>query len=174
MLLLLSEFRRVNFDLLYFWSPLRYRVIQYLIVKLSDMVKMIQEGSVVAALSTSIRTSWKVGICNINRALLILNLAPLYIRFYSYMKSLQREIGVTTMFFEKARHNNGSKGLGKRFRPGFFEWVSQKKEDKNRKIGIASFTATIKWNGTLTKYRISAIMRHSALSINQTNIKKTW
>ena len=39
---------------------------------------MIQVSKVVAALSTSIRTSWKVAIHNINGALLILNLAPLY------------------------------------------------------------------------------------------------
>ena len=56
-LLLSSEFRSFNFDLSYFSSPFRYRVIQYLIVKLSDMVKMIQEGKVVAAPSTSIRIS---------------------------------------------------------------------------------------------------------------------
>ena len=43
-LLLLSEFRSFNFDLSYFWRPFRYRVIQYLIGKLSDMVKMIQKG----------------------------------------------------------------------------------------------------------------------------------
>ena len=42
------------------------------------MVKMIEEGKVVAALSTSIRRSWKVGIYYINGSLLILNLAPLY------------------------------------------------------------------------------------------------
>ena len=34
---------------MYFWYPLRYRVIQYLIRKLSDMVKMDQEGLIVAA-----------------------------------------------------------------------------------------------------------------------------
>ena len=54
-----------------------YRVIHYLIEKLSDMVKMNQEGKVVAALSKSIRTSKKGGIYYIDRALLILNLAPL-------------------------------------------------------------------------------------------------
>ena len=37
----LSELRSFNFDLLYFWSPFQYRVIQYLIGKLSDMIKMI-------------------------------------------------------------------------------------------------------------------------------------
>ena len=56
-LLLLSEFRSFKFDLSYFSSPFRYRVIQYLIGKLSDMVKMIQEGKVVAVLSPFIRTS---------------------------------------------------------------------------------------------------------------------
>ena len=49
---------------------MRYKVIQYLIRKLLDMVKMIQEGKVVAALSRSIRTTWKVGIYYINGALL--------------------------------------------------------------------------------------------------------
>ena len=76
---LLSEFRSFNIGLSYFWSPIRCRVIQCLIKKLSDMVNMIQEGKVVAALSTSIRTSWNVGIHYINRALMILNLAQLYI-----------------------------------------------------------------------------------------------
>ena len=56
-LLLLSEFRSFNFDLSYFVIPFRCRVIEYLIGKLSDMVKMIQEGLVVVALSTLIRTS---------------------------------------------------------------------------------------------------------------------
>ena len=78
-LLLSNDCMSFNFDLSYFWIPYRYRVIQYLIEKLSDMAKMIQKSKVVAALSTSIRTSWKVGIYYINRALFILNLAPLYI-----------------------------------------------------------------------------------------------
>ena len=56
-LLLLSEFRSFNFDLLYFLSPFSYRVIQYIIGELSDVVKMIQEGKVVAALSISIKRS---------------------------------------------------------------------------------------------------------------------
>ena len=43
------------------------------------MAKMIQESKGVAALLTSIRTSWKVEIYYIIGALLILNLAPLYI-----------------------------------------------------------------------------------------------
>ena len=55
--------RSFNFDLLYFWSPFRYRVLQYLIGKLLDMVKMIQEGK---DLLTCIWTSWKVGIYYIN------------------------------------------------------------------------------------------------------------
>ena len=55
--LLLSKFRLFNFDLLYFCYHLRYRVIQYLIGKLSDMVKMGQEDLVVAALLASVRTS---------------------------------------------------------------------------------------------------------------------
>ena len=55
--LLLSKFRLFNFDLSYFWYHLRYRVIQYLIGKLSVMVKMGQEGLVVTALLTSVRTS---------------------------------------------------------------------------------------------------------------------
>ena len=42
------------------------------------MVKMFQEGKVMAALSIYIKISWKVGIYYINGALLILNLAPLY------------------------------------------------------------------------------------------------
>ena len=80
----LSEFRSFNFDLLYFWYPLRYRVIQYPIGKLSDMVKMIQDDQIMAALSTSIRKSWKVWIYYINGALLILNLA--HIPFLTFIR----------------------------------------------------------------------------------------
>ena len=43
-LLLLSEFRHFDFHLLYFWYPFKYRVINYLIGKLSDMVKMNKGG----------------------------------------------------------------------------------------------------------------------------------
>ena len=39
--LLLSKFKLFNFDLSYLLYPLRYKVTQYLIRKLSDMVKMI-------------------------------------------------------------------------------------------------------------------------------------
>ena len=53
-------------------------VIKYLIGKLSDIVKMIQEDKVVVAFSAFIRMALEVGIYYINRALLILNLAPLY------------------------------------------------------------------------------------------------
>ena len=56
----LNKSRTFNFDLSYFWDPFRYRVIQYLIGKLSDMVKMSKEGLVVTALSTSIKMSLKV------------------------------------------------------------------------------------------------------------------
>ena len=56
-LLLLSEFRSFNFDLSNSLSPFRYRVIQYLMGKLLDMVKIIQGGKIVAALSTSISMS---------------------------------------------------------------------------------------------------------------------
>ena len=62
-----------NVNLMYFWYPLRYRVTQYLIGKVSDMVKMSKEGSVVITLLTSVRMSWKVTIYFINGALLILN-----------------------------------------------------------------------------------------------------
>ena len=44
--LLSSKFRLFNFDLWYFWYPLRCRVIKYLIWKLSYMVKMGKEGLV--------------------------------------------------------------------------------------------------------------------------------
>ena len=63
-----------NFDFLYFCYPLKYRAIQYIIGKVSDMVKMSQEGLVVAVLLASVRTSWKVTFYYINGALLILNL----------------------------------------------------------------------------------------------------
>ena len=71
--LLLSKFLLFKFDLWYFWYHLRYRVIQYLIGKLSDMVKKGQEGLVVAAFLASVRTSWKLRIYYINRALSKLN-----------------------------------------------------------------------------------------------------
>ena len=61
-----------------FWYIFRYRVIQYLIRKLSDMAKIIQDGKVVAALSIFIRILWKLGFCYIKGDLLILNLAPLH------------------------------------------------------------------------------------------------
>ena len=53
-----------NFDLLYFWYPLRYRVIQYLIWKLSDVVFMRQECLVLAVLLASFRVSLNV-VCNL-------------------------------------------------------------------------------------------------------------
>ena len=43
---LFNEIWTFNFDLSYFWFPLSYRVIQYLIWKLSDMVKMGRKGLV--------------------------------------------------------------------------------------------------------------------------------
>ena len=76
--LLLSKFRLFNFDLLHFWLPLRYRVTQYLIRKFSDMVKMGQEGLVVAALLVSVKSSWKLKIYYINRAMSKLNCYTLY------------------------------------------------------------------------------------------------
>ena len=74
--LLLSKFRLFNFDLMYFLCSF---VVQYLIGKLSDMIKVTQEGLVVAALLASVRTSWKVTNYYINSALLILNHKPLNI-----------------------------------------------------------------------------------------------
>ena len=74
---LLSHFGCFNFDLSYFWYLLRYRFIQYLIGKLSNMVKMIQKGKDVAALSNFIGMCWKVGIYYINGVLMILNRTPL-------------------------------------------------------------------------------------------------
>ena len=71
--LLLSKFRLFNFDLSYLLYPLRYRVTQYLIRKLLDMVKMGQESLVAAALLASFRASLKVIIYYINGALLKLN-----------------------------------------------------------------------------------------------------
>ena len=40
----LCEFRSSSFELLHFLSPFKYKVIQYLIGKLSDMVNMSQES----------------------------------------------------------------------------------------------------------------------------------
>ena len=58
--LLLSKFRLFNFDLSYLLYPLRYRVAQYLIRKLLDMVKMGIEGLAVAALLISVKASQKL------------------------------------------------------------------------------------------------------------------
>ena len=77
--LLLSKFRLFNFDLSYLLYPLRYRVTQYLIRKLSDMVKMGIEGLAVAALLISVKASQKLKIYYINRALSKLNCYALYV-----------------------------------------------------------------------------------------------
>ena len=81
--LLLSKFRLFNFDLSYLLYPLRYKVTQYLIRKLSDMVKMGIEGLAVAALLISVKASQKLKIYYINRALSKLNCYALYIRIRS-------------------------------------------------------------------------------------------
>ena len=72
-LILLTKSWSFNFDLPYFWHSLRYKVIQYLIRKLSYMVKMGQEVLVVAALLISVKSSRKLKIYYINRALSKLN-----------------------------------------------------------------------------------------------------
>ena len=77
--LLLSKFRLFNFDLSYLLYPLRYRVTQYLIRKLLDMVKMGIEGLAVAALLISVKASQKLKIYYINRALSKLNCYALYL-----------------------------------------------------------------------------------------------
>ena len=79
--LLLSKFRLFNFDLSYLLYPLRYKVTQYLIRKLSDMVKMGIEGLAVAALLISVKASQKLKIYYINRALSKLNCYALYVCF---------------------------------------------------------------------------------------------
>ena len=76
-LILLDKSWTVNFSLLYFLYPMKYRAIHYLIGKVSDMVKMSQKGSIVTALLASVRASWKVTIYYINATLLILNQQPL-------------------------------------------------------------------------------------------------
>ena len=62
--------------------------VQYLIWKVSDMVKMNLEDSVVAALLASVRTSWKATIYYINRALLILFWKSLYVHMYRILYSV--------------------------------------------------------------------------------------
>ena len=71
--LLLSKFRLFKFNLLYFWYPLRYSVIQYLIRKLSVVVKMCLKGLGVAAHLISVKASWKSRIYCMKRALSKLN-----------------------------------------------------------------------------------------------------
>ena len=80
--LLLSKFRLFNFDLSYLLYPLRYKVTQYLIRKLSDMVKMGIKGLAVAALLISVKASQKLKIYYINWALSKLNCYALYERFH--------------------------------------------------------------------------------------------
>ena len=58
---------------------MRYKVTQYLIRKLSDMVKMGIEGLAVAALLISVKASQKLKIYYINRALSKLNCYALYV-----------------------------------------------------------------------------------------------
>ena len=71
--LLLIEFKLFNFDLSYLLYTLRYKVTQYLIRKLLDMVKMGIEGLAVAALLILVKASQKLKIYYINRALSKLN-----------------------------------------------------------------------------------------------------
>ena len=66
---LLNKSGTFNFDLSYLLYPLRYKVTQYLIRKLSDMVKMGIEGLAVVALLISVKASQKLKIYYINRAL---------------------------------------------------------------------------------------------------------
>ena len=84
--LLLSKFRLFNFDLSYLLYPLRYKVTQYLIRKLSDMVKMGIEGLAVAALLISVKASQKLKIYYINRALSKLNCYALYLTSQMFIK----------------------------------------------------------------------------------------
>ena len=69
----LSKFRLFNFDLTYLLYPLRYRVTQYLIRKLSVMVNVGIEVLAVVALLISVKASQKLKIYYINRALSKLN-----------------------------------------------------------------------------------------------------
>ena len=71
--LLLSKFKLFNFDLLYLLYPLRYKVTQYLIRKLLDMVNMGIKGLAVAALLISFKVPQKLRIYYINRDLSKLN-----------------------------------------------------------------------------------------------------
>ena len=63
----------------------RYRVIKYLIGRLSYMVNSREEGSGEAVLLASVRTSLKVTIYYINRALLMLNRTPLLYVLHLHM-----------------------------------------------------------------------------------------
>ena len=60
---------------------MRYRVKQYLIRKLSDMVKMGNEGLAVAALLISVKAFQKLKIYYISRALSKLNCYAVYLKF---------------------------------------------------------------------------------------------
>ena len=51
-----SKFKHLNSNKSRIFNPIRYRVIQYLFGKLLDMVKMGQEGLVMAALFVYFRT----------------------------------------------------------------------------------------------------------------------
>ena len=82
-----------------------YRVIQYLIGKLSDMVKMGQESLVVGALLISVKAPWKLKNYYIARALSKLNCYALYV-YYLY-GSLIASIYIAFYFFNHL-HNHWS------------------------------------------------------------------
>ena len=88
----LNKNRTFIFDLLYFWCPLRYRVIQYLILKLSYVVLLSQEGYVLAVLLSCVKSSWKKPFYYIKRLLSNLILTGLYHNFrnHGYYEAKER------------------------------------------------------------------------------------
>ena len=71
----LNKARNFNFDLTKFWYPSRYRVICYLIGNLLLVIKTVKKSKLK-------HHSWKIPICYINGALLILNCYELYIKWW--------------------------------------------------------------------------------------------
>ena len=86
---LLNKNQTFNFTTLYFRCPLRYKVIQYLIWKLSYVVIWSQEGYVVEVLLSFVMSSWKPPFYYIKRFLSNLILTGLYIVLWLIIHSFR-------------------------------------------------------------------------------------
>ena len=91
-------------------------VIQYLISKLPNMIFMREESLFVVALLASVRTSWKVTIYYINRALFIPNRAALYTSDFVTMWTItEKDTGIASLKSNAVWHNrSGTRHFWKR------------------------------------------------------------